>query len=172
MKRIFKLRLNLERNGLWSGRESEFLCYILKPTENNDTVYGFSFCISETSFASARYVKGIMKDNLLLLMQFINTYGILPICYCFPSRVKDGYWSSFNIKNGIFPIFSEAKRADGHAKLFMSEVSYTEKKECYINNIVSSYLKLSDIKLNNTLIREPNNLSDFDDPKYFVDVNL
>ena len=159
MKRIFKIRFDLERNGSWSGRESEFLCYLLKLTDTDDTVYGFSSCISATSFASPRYVKGVMSNTKLLIMQFTNTYGLAPICCFFSSLDEDGLWSSFDIRNNIFPIFSETKRADGRVRLTLSEVPYTEEKENTINSIVSEYLTLSDIKLNNDIIRKPNNLS-------------
>ncbi len=122
--KLFKINIKFEQDGKWSDRTEDIKGYLIKESDEDDTVVGFIQVLYPTKNDPIRYVKGLYNPNTsLIFLQMTNESSLSPICYCFPELTQEGYWSGFNRNLGFFPAISGYCCSDGHATLCIEEVT-------------------------------------------------
>lgn len=142
---LFKVKYNFEQDGKWSGREADLEGYLVKKSEDDDTVEGYATVLYPTFGIRTRYIKGLYKENgSLIFAQVCKDGSYAPICYYFPTGEEYGYWSAYNNNRGsFFPVFPGWPCSMGRATLQMQEVTDASEAERASKAIFDNTLRSS-----------------------------
>lgn len=172
--KVFEIYVKFEEKSKWSDREFDAKGYFVQKNEEDDLVQGYLTLMYPIEHEKVRYITGSYSNESFVFLQLCNITFSSPICYCFPSVNKEGYWSYFNWHNGFFSTFNTFMGcSNGHAKVVINEITNKDAEK-----IAEKALKIFEensidaTKINVELLKKVKFLKVFLNPSYILNMEM
>lgn len=169
---LFRISIKFEQDGKWSNRDADLEGYLVKKSDSDDTVEGYTTMLYPTNYNPVRYIKGLYvpNDNSLIFVQMSNEC-LDPICYCFPTTDQQGYWCPYSTSVGFFPVTPGTPCSLGHATIRIEEV--VGRPELVQETLATFKRNAEDASFTNQcLMQDCQNLYDFLEPCLLFQIKL